>query len=100
MPRDAAAQRLVEGLDGGSVERGAGGLEGALHHGFVPSRDAVWRHAGAQLREATHPSIGAQDLRECLLLQLDVLHAEDPLVRTMIADHLEDITTNRLPRNQ
>ncbi len=52
----------------------------------------------ADLRRASHPSIGARDLRECLLLQLDELGAESPLVRTLIEDHLEDITTNRLPR--
>lgn len=51
-----------------------------------------------QLRHISHPAIGAADLRECLLLQLDDLDVEAPLVRTMIDEHLEDITTNRLPR--
>jgi RNA polymerase sigma-54 factor len=51
-----------------------------------------------ELRAATHPALGAQDLRECLLLQLDALHIEAPLVRTLISEHLEDITTNLLPR--
>jgi len=50
------------------------------------------------LRRATHPAIGAHDLRECLLLQLGPLGIESPLVRRMIEDHLEDITTNRIPR--
>ena len=49
------------------------------------------------IREATHPALGARDLRECLLLQLDELDVEDLLVRRLVSEHLEDITTNRLP---
>jgi RNA polymerase sigma-54 factor len=50
-----------------------------------------------ELRLATHPALGARDLRECLLLQLEPLALDSPLLRRLIADHLEDITTNRLP---
>ncbi|MEW6074544.1 MAG: RNA polymerase factor sigma-54 [Planctomycetota bacterium] len=50
------------------------------------------------LRRATHPALGARDLRECLLLQLGPLHLDIPLIRTLLHDHIEDITTNRLPR--
>ena len=50
------------------------------------------------LRLATHPALGARDLRECLLLQLPSLHLDLPLIHTLIQDHIEDITTNRLPR--
>jgi RNA polymerase sigma-54 factor len=52
----------------------------------------------AELRHLIHPALGAVDLRECLLLQLDASGIADPLVRAMIENHLEDITTNRLPR--
>jgi RNA polymerase sigma-54 factor len=52
----------------------------------------------AALRHAIHPALGARDLRECLLLQLDAHGIDSPLVRTLITNHLEDITTNRLPR--
>ena len=52
----------------------------------------------AELRRVSHAAIGASDLRDCLLLQLDALEVEAPLVRTLIEEHLEDITTNRLPR--
>jgi len=43
------------------------------------------------------PGVGARDLKECLLLQVnsDTPHAD--LVRRMILDHLEDIPHNRLP---
>src|SRR5881296_1711274 len=33
--------------------------------------------------------VGARDLRECLLLQLDFLELDDPLVETIIRDHWE-----------
>ncbi len=51
-----------------------------------------------KLRHATHPGLGARDLRECLLLQLGPYDVQNPLVRTLIESHLEDITTNRIPR--
>jgi RNA polymerase sigma-54 factor len=51
-----------------------------------------------RLRGATHPALGAPDLRSCLLLQLDAHHIEGDLVRALVANHLEDITLNRLPR--
>jgi RNA polymerase sigma-54 factor len=54
-----------------------------------------------KLRAATHPALGAADLQECLLLQIDAgaLEGYDtPLIRALITEHIEDITTNRLPR--
>jgi len=47
--------------------------------------------------------IGARNLRECLLIQIDVLERENPGVdlvveRTLLMDHLTDIEQNRLPR--
>jgi RNA polymerase sigma-54 factor len=52
----------------------------------------------SELRRVIHPALGARDLKECLLLQLDASGADAPLVRALIENHLEDITTNRLPR--
>ena len=51
-----------------------------------------------QLRAVSHPALGATDLRECLLLQLDDHPFWDELVHDLVENHLEDITTNRLPR--
>jgi RNA polymerase sigma-54 factor len=50
------------------------------------------------LRRLIHPALGAHNLRETLLLQLDENGVEDPLVRAMVENHLDDIVTNRLPR--
>ncbi|NOT30499.1 MAG: RNA polymerase factor sigma-54 [Planctomycetes bacterium] len=51
----------------------------------------------ADLRVATHPALGARDLKECLLLQIEPMGVDTPFLRSLIAEHLEDITTNRLP---
>lgn len=60
--------------------------------------------ATAALQETLEPpGLGARDLRECLLLQIDARRRHDPdadlsLERTLVADHLKDIEINRLPR--
>jgi RNA polymerase sigma-54 factor len=82
------------------------------HRGYLPepleevAADCPIENAGVEeleltlerLRNATHPALGAPDLRSCLLLQLDAHGIEGELVRKLIANHLEDITMNRLPR--
>lgn len=35
--------------------------------------------------------VAARDLRECLLLQIDALQIEVPLVRTLVADHIDSL---------
>ena len=50
-----------------------------------------------ELRHATHPGLGALDLRECLLLQVDAMNEEHVLLRALVERHLEDIAANRLP---
>ncbi|MAF65749.1 MAG: RNA polymerase sigma-54 factor [Planctomycetes bacterium] len=49
------------------------------------------------LRELVHPGLGARDLRETLLLQIDSLDLSTPLPRTIVAGHLDDLERNRLP---
>ncbi|MBK7403361.1 MAG: RNA polymerase factor sigma-54 [Phycisphaerales bacterium] len=56
------------------------------------------------------PGVAARDARECLLLQLDALEDRDEwdsdedrvrtlrMARTLVADHLDDLMQNRLPR--
>jgi len=43
------------------------------------------------------PGIGARDLKECLLLQLDALPGEHELERVLVERHLADIEKNRFP---
>ena len=49
-----------------------------------------------RLRDVIHPAIASRNLRECLLLQLEAHGFDDPLVRAIVENHLDDITTNRL----
>jgi RNA polymerase sigma-54 factor len=51
-----------------------------------------------RLRDATHPALGATDLKDCLSLQLEAKQNEDPLLWNLIEHHLEDLQANRLPR--
>jgi len=51
-----------------------------------------------RLRRTIHPSLGAQDLRDALLLQIDPEDEDGRLLRTIVANHLEDVQANRLPR--
>ena len=41
--------------------------------------------------------VGARDLRECLLLQLDALDGDHALERALVENHLTDIEKNRYP---
>ena len=41
--------------------------------------------------------VGARDIVECLLLQLDALPGDNSLERTLIEQHLDDVIHNRLP---
>jgi RNA polymerase sigma-54 factor len=40
--------------------------------------------------------VGASDLSECLLLQLDALGIEDATIRRIAGEHIEDLASNRL----
>jgi len=42
--------------------------------------------------------VGARDLRECLLIQLDALPDADPLARAIVADHLAELEGRPLTR--
>jgi RNA polymerase sigma-54 factor len=50
-----------------------------------------------ELHKLEPAGIGARDVVECLLLQLDTLPGDNRLERTLIEDHLDDIAHNRLP---
>jgi RNA polymerase sigma-54 factor len=59
------------------VARGAG----------VP--ESVVEQALVRVQSFDPPGVAARDLRECLLLQLDALRIDHPLVRALVADHLD-----------
>ena len=52
-----------------------------------------------EIRGISHPALGAHDLKECLLLQIEALGlGDDPLLVAIVSSHLEDVQQNRLPR--
>ncbi|MCO6439284.1 MAG: RNA polymerase factor sigma-54 [Phycisphaerae bacterium] len=54
----------------------------------------------AALPEVQHldpVGVGAREVTECLLLQLDALPGDNRVERTLIEKHLEDLSHNRLP---
>ncbi len=40
--------------------------------------------------------IGARNIQECLLVQLEALNEDDPVLTTLVREHLEDIERNRI----
>jgi len=52
----------------------------------------------AVIQSLDPPGVGARDLKECLLLQLDPLDSDYELHRALIMNHLPDIQANRFPK--
>ncbi len=92
------ADHLVWSLD----ERGflLGPLEEhAQQAGLAPPAEAAeLEDVLTRMRKQIHPALGSGSVRESLLLQLDALPEKYPLQRALVADHLEDLEANRLPR--
>ena len=67
--------------------------------GPTPARSelALAQRALAVVQKLDPPGVGARDLRECLLLQLTPGMPYYEQLRTLIANHLEDLEHNRLP---
>lgn len=77
----------------------------------APARPDGSKPTIAELEKALHAvqlllepaGIGARDSRECLLLQIDVKQDDDTdpawdLAHKIVADHLDDLAQNRLPK--
>ncbi len=52
----------------------------------------------ARVQQLDPPGVGARDLQECLLLQLEMLPGNTELERRIIEEHFEDLQKNRLPQ--
>lgn len=88
-------------------QHGPGAEEGAsvqVENGHEPGSEEAPVTAAelaavlARLRELIHPGLGARDLRETLLLQLEAAGRATPLLTAIVSSHLEDLQQNRLPR--
>ncbi len=91
----AMADRIIYNLDTN------GYLQGRLDDLLGPNRDeeqaALAERALALVQKLDPRGVGARDLRECLLLQLTPGMNYYEQLRTLIANHLEDLEHNRLP---
>jgi len=91
----AMAERIIYSLDSNGYLPGR--LEDLLDANAT-AEDAERAHEALKLIQSLDPpGIGARDLRECLLLQLGPPTLHNELLRTLIANHLEDLEHNRLP---
>ncbi|MCR9247239.1 MAG: RNA polymerase factor sigma-54 [bacterium] len=52
----------------------------------------------AIVRDLEPVGVGARDLRDCLLMQLDHLAFVRPLTRLLVERHLDDLAMNKLPK--
>lgn len=50
------------------------------------------------VRTLDPPGVGARDLRDCLLMQIDRMTYVQPLTRLIVEKHLDDLAMNRLPK--
>ncbi|MBX3415314.1 MAG: RNA polymerase factor sigma-54 [Pirellulales bacterium] len=89
------AERIIYALDGN------GYLHTRLEELLDPTADesevALAQQALAVVQKLDPPGVGARDLRECLLLQVQPGMPFAEQLRTLISSHLEDLEHNRLP---
>jgi len=50
------------------------------------------------VRDLEPTGVGARDLRDCLLMQLDHMSFVRPLTRRIVESHLDDLAMNKLPK--
>lgn len=58
---------------------------------------SVYENALKMVQKLEPVGVAARDVRECLLLQLEVLPGDNSIEKKLIEDHLEDIARNRFP---
>jgi RNA polymerase sigma-54 factor len=63
-----------------------------------PARTTELEHVLHVVQGLDPAGVGARDMTECLLLQLDADDPDYDLLVTMVVQHLEDIARNRIPR--
>ena len=89
------AVRIIYSLDSNGWLTGT--LDDLLDTNADDAQRQLAREALAVVQNLDPSGVGAHDLRECLLLQLAPTTRLYEQVRTLVADHLEDLWHNRLP---
>jgi RNA polymerase sigma-54 factor len=93
----AMCERIISTLDPRDGGYFRASLRDLLPADAPPEQLRLAEQALALIQTLDPPGVAARDLRECLLNQLtpDLLFYEE--MRTLIANHLEDLRDNRLP---
>ena len=88
-------ERIISSLDGN------GWLPTSINDILGMKATAEEREQAKQgwqlVRKLDPPGVGARNLKDCLMLQLNVDMPLFDIMRAIIADHLEDVVKNRLP---
>ncbi|MHC4935734.1 MAG: RNA polymerase factor sigma-54 [Planctomycetota bacterium] len=102
----ALAELLIHSLDARGyllhspeellVALNAEGAEGP--HPLAPVTEEELSAAHGIVRQLDPPGVGARDLIDCLLVQLERDPGDYPLETILVRDHLQDIARNRLPQ--
>ncbi|MDR2156910.1 MAG: RNA polymerase factor sigma-54 [Clostridiales Family XIII bacterium] len=83
---------IIESLDrNGSLTQTAEEIAAQLK---VPAEKV--KHVIGVIQTFEPTGVCASDLRECLLIQLDALGIDDPKIRVIVDEYLEDLAANRL----
>jgi RNA polymerase sigma-54 factor len=87
---DAAARAVIGSLDADGFFRGdCGGGRSARR------RDAEQAEEGLRVvQQLDPPGVGARTLAEALMIQMEFLGLEEPLLEQIIVDHLDDVAAN------
>ena len=88
--------RIIYNLDANGYLQGR--LEDLLDPDAPPTQLDLARRALAVVQKLDPPGVAARDLKECLLLQLTPGMENYEQLKTLIANHLEDLEHNRLPQ--
>ena len=78
-------------------------LEDLAHRGREPSTVDDLQRGLLLVQALDPPGVGARDIQECLLLQMDAVTDPLPvhdLARRLAEDHLRELEANRLPRGR
>ena len=101
----AIGKFLIEFVDDdGYIRTALSEVADQAPQGLTPINDDELERSLLALQLFVEPAgIGARDLRECLLLQVDAADEDDPsedwtLTRLLIDEHLDDILHNRIPK--
>jgi len=91
-----AAEAIVYNLDDAGYLRFP--MQEVLDGMDVPATPDIGERALTVVQSLDPSGVGARDLSECLLLQIRDDDPDADLRRTVLRDHLEDITRNKLPK--